>query len=125
MTQTKIAKGISMSCVTVSSLDETKRLFVDLLGLEVKDYQEQYRWMEIEGDEGGRVGFGEPMGEGMKAGTNGIVSVEVVNIEEAKAHLEANGVQFHGEIVEVPGEVKLVLFSDKDGNQYFLSQKLN
>lgn len=125
MTQTKVAKGISMSCVTVSSLDETKRLFVELLGLEVKDFQEEYRWMELEGDEGGRVGFGEPMGEGMQAGTNGIVSIEVVNIEEAKAHLEANGVHFHGEIVEVPGEVKLVLFSDKDGNQYFLSQKLN
>lgn len=114
-----------MSCVTVSSLDETKRLFVDLLGLEVKDYQDQYRWMELEGDEGGRVGFGEPMGEEMNAGTNAIVSVEVANIEEAKAHLETNGVQFHGEIVEVPGEVKLVLFCDKDGNQYFLSQKLN
>lgn len=124
MTQTKLAKGISMSCVTVSSLEETKRLFSDLLGLEVKEYDKRYHWIELEGDEGGRVGFGEPMGEGMKAGTNAIVSISVDNIEEVKAFLESHDVQFLGDIVEVPGEVKLALFTDKDGNQYFLAQKL-
>ena len=124
MTQTKIAKGISMSCVTVSSLKETKRIFVDLLGLEVKEHDERYNWMELEGEEGGRVGFGEPMGEGMKAGTNAVVSISVDNIEEVKAFLESKDVQFFGDIVVIPDEVKLALFIDNDGNQYFLAQKL-
>jgi len=124
MTQTKIAKGISLSSITVSNLEETKRLFVDLLGLEVKEFDKNYNWMELEGDEGGRLGFGEPMGEGMKAGTNAIVSISVGNVEEAKAFLESKGVQFLGDIIEVPDEVKLALFADKDGNQYFLAQKL-
>lgn len=124
MTKMKIAKGISMSCVTVSSLEETKRIFCDLLGLEVKEYDERYNWMELEGEEGGRVGFGIPMGEGMKAGTNGVVSISVENVEEARTFLESNGVQFLGDTVEIPGEVKLALFADKDGNQYFLAEKL-
>ena len=124
MTQTKIAKGVSMSCVTVSSLEETKRIFVDLLGLEVKEYDEQYNWMELEGEEGGRVGFGEPMGEGMKAGTNGVVSIEVDNVDEARAFLESNEIQFLGETVTIPDEVKLAMFADNDGNQYFLAEKL-
>ncbi len=55
MTQTKLAKGITMPCLTVSSLEETKRLFVDLLGLEVKDYDERFNWMELEGEEGKQV----------------------------------------------------------------------
>lgn len=124
MTKTKIANGIAMSCVTVSSLEETKRIFCDLLGLEVKEHDQRFKWMELEGDEGGRVGFGEPMGEGMKAGTNGVVSVSVDNIDEARAFLESNGVQFLGETLEIPGEIKLAMFADKDGNQYFLAEKL-
>ncbi|QVL57992.1 MAG: VOC family protein [Simkaniaceae bacterium] len=94
MATTKIAKGISMSCVTVSSLEETKRLFSDLLGLEVKEYAEDFKWMELEGEEGGRVGFGEPMGDGMKAGTNGVVSISVDNVDEARAFLESKEIQF-------------------------------
>ena len=74
-----------MSCVTVSSLDETKRIFCDLLGLEVEEYDEKYNWMELAGDEGARVGFGMPMGDGMKAGTNGVVSISVDNVDEARA----------------------------------------
>ena len=125
MTQTKFAKGITMSCVTVSSLEETKHLFVDLLGLEVKEYDERFNWMELEGEEGGRVGFGQPMGDdGMKAGTNAIVSISVDNLEETKAFLESNGIQFLGDTVEIPDEVKLALFADKDGNQYFLAEQL-
>ena len=125
MTKTKIAKGISMSCVTVSSLEETKRIFSDLLGLEVKEYHEKFKWMELEGKEGGRVGFGEPTGDGMKAGTNAIVSIEVENVDDTRAFLESKDIQFLGDTVEIPGEVKLALFADKDGNQYFLSEKLN
>ena len=125
MTQTKHAKGITMSCVTVSSLKETKHLFVDLLGLEIKDHDEHFNWMELEGEEGTRIGFGQPMGDdGMKAGTNAIVSISVDNVEETKAFLEDKGVQFLGEIIEIPNEVKLALFADKDGNQYFLAEQL-
>ncbi|NGX50867.1 MAG: hypothetical protein K1060chlam2_00718 [Chlamydiae bacterium] len=126
MTRTKIAKGISMSCLTVSSIEETKRLFVDLLGLEVKEYDEKFNWLELKGEEGSRLGFGMPMGDdGMKVGSNAIVSITVDNVVEAKAHLESNGVKFLGEIIEVPDEVKLALFADKDGNQYFLTEKLS
>ena len=60
----------------------------------------------------------------MQAGSSAIVSIEVGNIEEAKKYLEENGIEFMNKILEVPGEVKLALFKDSDGNRYFLSQKL-
>lgn len=128
-TKPKIAKGISMACVTVSDIKKAKHLFVDLLGLEVKESSEEFKWLEIGGDEqDARLGFGEyteaPNSEYMQAGTSAIVSIEVGNIEEAKKYLEDNGVEFMNGVLEVPGEVKLALFKDSDGNRYFLSQKL-
>ena len=38
--------------------------------------------------------------------------------------LESKEVQFLGDTVEIPGEVKLAMFADKDGNQYFLAEIL-
>lgn len=128
-TKPKIAKGISLACVTVSDINKAKHLFVDLLGLDLKDFSEEYRWMEVGGDDqDAYLGLGEPMegphAEFMQAGTSAIVSIEVDNVEEAKKHLEANGITFLNGVLEVPGEVKLALFKDSDGNRYFLSQKL-
>ncbi|MCB1081623.1 MAG: VOC family protein [Chlamydiia bacterium] len=123
-TKKKLAKGVALSAVTVSSLEETKRIFCDLLGLEVKEHDEKFKWMELGGEEGGLVGFGEPMAEDMKAGTNAVVSISVENVAEARAFLESNEVQFLGDTVEIPGEVKLAMFADKDGNQYFLAEHL-
>ena len=44
--KTKLARGVTLSCITVSDLAKARHLFVDLLGLEVKDYQEEHKWME-------------------------------------------------------------------------------
>ena len=126
MTQTKHAKGMTMSCLTVSDLNQAKHLLVDLLGLELKEFHEQFNWMELEGEEGARIGIGQysegPHDQDLKPGNNAVVSIEVANIEDTKKHLEAHGVEFLGDIMEVPGEVKLVLFRDQDGNRYFLAQ---
>lgn len=129
MKKTKLATGMCLSSVTVSDLKKAKHLFVDLLGFEVKEYAEEYNWMELQGEEGSRLGIGQYAPQSspdkeLKPGTNAIPSISVLNIEEAKKHLESNGVQFLGKIMEIPGEVKLALFKDFDGNKYFLAQCL-
>ncbi len=124
MTKTKIAKGMTMSCLTVSDIKKTKHLLVDILGLECTEHAEEYNWMEFKGEDGGYIGAGQPCGEGMKAGVNASLSISVDNIEEAKAHLESHGVTV-GEINEIPGHVKLAPFKDEDGNEFFLAQKLD
>ena len=128
-TKPKIAKGISLACVTVTDLKKAKHLFVDLLGLEIKEEAEEFKWLELGSeDQEARLGVGEYFedqgSEYMQAGTSAIVSIEVENVEEAKKHLEDNGVEFLNGVLEVPGEVKLAIFKDSDGNRYFLSEKL-
>lgn len=46
-TKPKIAKGISLASVTVSDLKAAKHLFVDLLGLEIKEHAEEFKWLEL------------------------------------------------------------------------------
>lgn len=134
MKKTKLAKSISLSCITVSDIKKAKHLFVDLLGLDLKDDNEFVGWMELAGkdDKTARLGVGVyrekamDHDEDLKPGQNGIISFEVDNIVEAKKHLEANNIKFCGEIMEIPdevGEVKLALFKDSDGNRFFLAQK--
>lgn len=47
---------------------------------------------------------------------------EVADIEEAKAHLDAEGVRQDGDIQHIPGLVKLITFYDPDGNAFMFSQ---
>ena len=124
MSKTKNAKGLGMSCLTVTDINAAKKLFVDILGFEMTEYAEEYNWMEFKGEEGGIIGVGQSQG-GMKSGVNATLSINVENIEEAKASLEEKGVTFTGDIMEIPGHVKLAPFIDEDGNEFFLAQKLN
>jgi predicted enzyme related to lactoylglutathione lyase len=125
-----LAKGISISSITVSNLEKAKYFFTELLGLEIQEYAEAFKWLEVGGSEqGARLGIGEemtgnPHSEEMKAGSSAIVSIEVYDVEHAKQSLEKHNIEFIGEIIEIPGEVKLALFKDPDGNRFFLSEKL-
>lgn len=47
---------------------------------------------------------------------------EVADIEEAKAHLDAEGVRQDGDIQHIPGLVRLITFYDPDGNALMFSQ---
>lgn len=57
--KTRLAKEIVLSCLTVSDLEKAKRFFVNILGLRLKDYQEEHRWMKIGGKEGSVLGIGQ------------------------------------------------------------------
>lgn len=127
--KTKLARGVTLSCITVRDLAKAKHLFVDLLGLELRDYQEEHNWMEIGGDEGSLIGVGQESQEGegcnLKAGSNAVISIEVYNLENAIKHLKKQKVKFHGEIIEIPHEVKMILFEDFDKNRFFLTEVLS
>lgn len=124
----KLAKGGILSCITVSDLEKAKHLFVDLLGFEVTDFQQDYNWMEVGTEKGSVIGIGKAcqQGEeyGMNPGSNAILSIDVEDLEEAMAELKAHEVKFIGEVMEVPNQVKMVLFEDSDGNRFFLCQNL-
>lgn len=47
---------------------------------------------------------------------------EVADIDEAKAHLDREGVRQDGDIQHIPGLVKLITFYDPDDNAFMFSQ---
>ncbi len=125
MTKTKTSNGLGMACLNVSNLDQIKHLLVDLLGFEMSAHSPEYNWMEFTGSNGNVIGAGKPQ-EGMgKPGTNATLSINVDNVDEARAFLESKGVNFTADTMEVPGHVKLAPFTDGDGNEFLLAEKLN
>jgi len=118
-------KKIGLCTITVSNLEQSKKFFVNTLGLKINEENKDYGWLELKGLEGGNIlGIGEESDEGFQAGTNAVVSFVVDNIEKAQQELEENGVEFLTEIMEIPGDVKLVVFADPDDNHFFLVEDL-
>ena len=106
---------------TVKDLDASLAWFKDKLG-----FEESFRvpgWAEIHTPAAG-VTIGLAEGEVDAASGNTVPVFGVVDIAEARAELEANGVAFDGETIELPGMVKLAIFASPDGNRYMLAQSL-
>jgi predicted enzyme related to lactoylglutathione lyase len=80
-------------------------------------------WCEMKTHiEGVYVGFAER--EDPKFDGGGTLTWGTTDIDRARKHLEAKGVKFAGDTVEIPGMVKLATFYDPDGNHVMLAQSL-
>jgi catechol 2,3-dioxygenase-like lactoylglutathione lyase family enzyme len=114
--------GITLSC-SVRNLDESIAWFKEVLGFEEVFKVPEAGWAEVTSPtEGVTIGLGQNEEVDGRGGTTPVFGV--ADIEEARADLEAKGVKFDGDTVEIPGLVKLATFFDPDGNSYMLSQSL-
>ena len=115
--------GNLVCSVEVTDLDRSLDWYRDMLGFQLVYRLADYGWAEIETPvQGFRIGLGQVE---QMAGQGAITpTFRVVDIEDARAHLEKNGVRFDGETNEVPGMVKLATFYDPDGNPWMLAQVL-
>lgn len=124
-----IVKRSDMAWILVSDINKAKKLFTEVLGLEIGSDTPEYGWVELVPKEGGSaLGIGQynpQYGKDVKPGENAIVTFSVDNIVAAKALLQENNVTLLGDIVEVPGHVKMLFFADADGNKFQLVQVLN
>ena len=108
----------------VSDLEASLAWFKEVLGFDETFKVAEAGWAEVatpaEGVSIGLAQTDEPVeGDGGSTPVFG-----VVDIDAARAELEAKGVEFAGETVELPGMVKLATFFDPDGNRYMLAQSL-
>lgn len=120
-------KKISLSWVTVSDIEKAQAFFKDCCGLEVTGGSSaEHGWLELVGKEGGALlGVGQARQEGHdKVGVNAVVTMMVDDIVVTKQEMEKKGVVFVGDIMEVPGHVKLATFVDPDNNTYQLVQEI-
>lgn len=122
-----IVKRMDLSWIVVSNLEKAKEFYTQVLGLKVHEYAQEYKWLEVIGHDGGMILgiFEENASSEDKAGSNAVVTMVVDDLVAAKHELEAKSVRFHGDIIEVPGHVKMATFTDADGNKFQLVQVLN
>ncbi len=103
---------------SVSNLQRTIEFYTEKLGFKVLDYDENMRQARLHTNARDcLIGFAEqqPVVPG-----SACITFEVENIEQAVQLFEQKGITFEGEIIEVPGLVKLAAFSDPDGYKLML-----
>jgi predicted enzyme related to lactoylglutathione lyase len=120
-------KRMDLAWISVSDIAKAKKFFVETLGMKLSSEAPEYGWMELQGHDGGTLlGVGAPHEEKplVGPGYNAVMCMSVDNLEETMATLKAKGVEFIGEVIEVPGHVKMVFFADPDNNKFQLTQYL-
>jgi len=109
---------------SVTDLEASLAWFADMLGFEESFKVAEAGWAEVATPAAG-VSVGLDQTDAAVENQGGTIPVfGVVDIDAARAELEAKGVQFEGETRELPGMVKLATFFDPDGNRYMFAQSL-
>jgi catechol 2,3-dioxygenase-like lactoylglutathione lyase family enzyme len=108
----------------VADVERSIAWYRDVLGFELIYKLDDWGWAELRSPIAGvSVGIGQT--EDLEPRGGATLTFGVVDIEAARALLEAHGVRFDGETTEVPGMVRLATFYDPDGNTFMLAQELD
>jgi len=111
---------VMLTWYSVSDLEKAKKFYSDVLGL--KKTFEMPGWAEFAAAEGA-VSIGLNGNPSNKKGS-GIVVLKVADLDKARKELAGRGVEFEGEVEEVPGVVRIGTFRDPAGNRLQLAQVL-
>lgn len=119
-------RSSDLSWIVVSDLKRARKFFVETLGLKEISANEEWGWVEVQGKEGGAtIGIGiADKQTPVSPGGNAVVTLTVDNLEETKKQLQKKEVSMVGDIMEVPGHVKMQLLKDEDGNLFQLVEVL-
>jgi predicted enzyme related to lactoylglutathione lyase len=105
----------------VHDLDRSIEFYTQKLGFELELQIEEFKWARFITPSGIILGMsqvepGQPTGSGALS-----LNITVPDTDDARAMLEARGVQFIGDTYTIPGIVRLATFSDPDGNRFKLA----
>ena len=116
-------KGDITLASSVKDLDKSVAWFKEILGFEEVFRAAEAGWAELTTPtKDVTIGLGQNTEVTGQGGTTPVFGV--VDIAAARSELEAKGVRFDGDTVEVPNMVKLATFFDPDGNTYMFAQSL-
>lgn len=119
------AEGFQLAWIVVKNLDQAIAFYRDTVGMELKEHHPEFRWAEMSGKNGAILGIGEEDPHtNIAAGSNAVVTITVEDLDKALAHFKSRGAKLMGEVLEIPGHVKMQTFTDVDGNTLQLVQKL-
>ena len=112
--------GLKMAWMVVEDLESSITFYTQQLGLTLAVHDAEHGWAELKGPEGMRLGLSQGW-EGLHPGDNAICVLMVEDLEEARSGLPKQILV--GEVVEVPGHVRLQMIRDASGNHFQLCQR--
>lgn len=120
-------KNIGLSWIVVKNIQTAVKYYTEIVGLKLMEFNEEFGWAELEGYEGGsRLGIAqETPHEKVKAGQNAVVTFTVEDLEKVKDEMIKNGAKCEGDVIEVPGHVKMQTVVDFDGNRFQICELLH
>ncbi len=122
-------KRFDMAWITVSDCAKAKKFFTEMLGMQVRADTPEYGWVELVAKDGGAaLGIGQynpQYSKEVQPGDNAVVTFTVDDIVKVKELFAQKNVTMLGDIVEVPGHVKMLFFADADGNKFQVVQMLD
>jgi catechol 2,3-dioxygenase-like lactoylglutathione lyase family enzyme len=96
--------------------ERSRRFYGEVLGLRADAHGKYEFWA---GDTCVAIWEPERFGAPFVAQKNGHLALHVADVAQARAELEANGVEFAGETLDT-GVCKMAFFADPDGNDLML-----
>lgn len=120
-------QSMDLAWIVVSDLKKAIKFYTEVIGLKAEVIEEQYGWAELVAQNGGmRLGIAQKNDhDDIVPGSNAVITLTVKDIEATKRDLMAKGAQLIGEIIEIPGNVKMQTLIDKDGNRLQIVEVLN
>lgn len=122
-------REIGLCWIVVKDIKAAVKYYTEVVGLQLAEMNEEYGWAELEGIDGGsRLGIvgiaQENAQDSMKAGQNAVMTFTVDNLEKAKEAMSKKGAKCEGDVIEVPGHVKMQTVIDSDGNRFQICELL-
>lgn len=110
-------KSLDMVWIVVADLNKAIAYYTDIVGMKLMQRADQFGWAEMSCEKDHcRLGLAQARA-GNKAGSNAVVTLTVPEINAARAEMIKKGAKLDGDIIEIPGHVKMQSMSDPDGNQ--------
>jgi predicted enzyme related to lactoylglutathione lyase len=122
-----MAQSIDLSWIVVKDFEKAVRFFTEVVGLKVLTRVDEMGWAELAGHEGGaQLGIAAAgMETTVKPGQNSIMTFTVENLDKSRSEFLKKGVKLVGDVLEVPGHVKMQFFKDHDDNLFQIVEKLS
>lgn len=118
--------GMNLAWIVVKDLEAAITFYTDVVGLTLREKSLEHHWAELSGPDGFTLGLAQESSHmELRAGSNAVVTITVEDIVVAKNFYLKKGAKMLGDIIEVPGHVKMQTFIDKDGNTLQLVQLLS
>lgn len=119
-------KEMGLAWIVVEDFRKAVQFYTETVGLKICEVHEHYGWAELRAEKGNfRLGIAQKNEhDGMLPGSNAVLTLTVEDLDKAKQQMLSKGARLVGEVMEVPGQVKMQMVLDLDGNRFQLVELL-